>query len=164
MAFTFTLFFNTSFVMLLCVFVVFHFYSSENDDDDFVRSHSVFYGSSGEQNCKRLHSLSDYKAKCFYVKSNDPCVSDGYVNYLFYCKVGEFPLLGHTFLFQRLLVLLYLWANTTSKYFCPSLDDSVHESVKILNDWENHKASVRSLVPLASAQPTKKRKETAEIV
>ncbi|CAL0316215.1 unnamed protein product [Lupinus luteus] len=38
-----------------------------------------------------------------------------------------------------------------------NLDDSVHE-VKILSDWENHKARESSLVPLASAQPTKKRK------
>ncbi|CAL0322826.1 unnamed protein product [Lupinus luteus] len=123
MAFTFTLFLNTSFVMLLCVFVNFHFYSSENDGA--VRNNYVFYGSSGEQNCKSLHSLSDYKAKCFYVKSNDPCVSDGYVNYLylFYCKFGEFPLLGHTLLFLWLLVLFYLLANTASEYFCPSLEN-----------------------------------------
>ncbi|KAE9611543.1 putative transcription factor B3-Domain family [Lupinus albus] len=39
-----------------------------------------------------------------------------------------------------------------------NLDDSVHESVRILNDWENHKASERSPIPLASAQSSKKRK------
>ncbi|KAF1886452.1 hypothetical protein Lal_00045684 [Lupinus albus] len=125
MSFTFTLFLNTSLVMLLCVFVIFHFYSSENDDDDVVRNHYLFYGSSGEQDCKGLHSLSDYKVKCFYVKSNDPCVSDGYIDYLylFYCKFGEFPLLGHTLLFLWLLVLFYLLANTASEYFCPSLEN-----------------------------------------
>ncbi|KAK7290678.1 hypothetical protein RIF29_05268 [Crotalaria pallida] len=126
MGFTFTLLFNTSFLVVLCgcAFVIFHFHYSENGADDVVRKSHFAFGGSSEQGCKGLHSLSDYKAKCFYVKSNDPCVSQGYVDYLylFYCKFGEFPLLGHTLLFLWLLVLFYLLANTASEYFCPSLE------------------------------------------
>ncbi|OIW15229.1 hypothetical protein TanjilG_08821 [Lupinus angustifolius] len=123
MGFTFTLFLNISFIMVLCAFVIFHFHSSEKDI--VLRNHFTFGGSSSEKDCKGLHSLSDYKAKCFYVKSNDPCVSQGYVDYLYlyYCKFGEFPLLGHTLLFLWLLVLFYLLANTASEYFCPSLEN-----------------------------------------
>ncbi|CAL0323445.1 unnamed protein product [Lupinus luteus] len=123
MGFTFTLFLNISFIMVLCAFVIFHFHSSEKDL--VLRNHFTFGGSSGEKDCKGLHSLSDYKAKCFYVKSNDPCVSQGYVDYLYlyYCKFGDFPLLGHTLLFLGLLVLFYLLANTASEYFCPSLEN-----------------------------------------
>nr|KYP63892.1 Cation/calcium exchanger 4 [Cajanus cajan] len=114
----FTLFLNASFVMIVfCVSLVVNFHSSEH-----VVLRSI---NSGEQDCKSFHSLEDSKAKCLYLKSNDPCVSQGYVDYLhlFYCKFGGFPLLGHTLLFLWLLVLFYLLANTASEYFCPSLEN-----------------------------------------
>ena len=59
-----------------------------------------------------------------YLKSNDPGACQGYIDYLylFYCKFGKFPSLGYTLLFLWLLVLFYLLANTTSEYFCPSLE------------------------------------------
>ncbi|KAL2320522.1 hypothetical protein Fmac_029491 [Flemingia macrophylla] len=113
----FTLFLNASFLaVVFCVSLV-TFPSLEHV---VPRSNN-----SGEQNCKSFHSLGDSKAKCFYLKSNDPCVSQGYVDYLylFYCKFGGFPLLGHTLLFLWLLVLFYLLANTASEYFCPSLEN-----------------------------------------
>ncbi|RHN47541.1 putative sodium/calcium exchanger membrane region [Medicago truncatula] len=124
----FTLFLNTSFLLLFCVFLVLHFQSYEhvflrnktnNNNRNFVS------GVTDDEDCKSFHSLSDYKAKCFYLKSNNPCVTQGYVDYLyiFYCKIGNFPLLGHTLLFLWLLVLFYLLANTASEYFCPSLDN-----------------------------------------
>lgn len=123
----FTLFFNTSFLLLFCVFLVNHFQSSERvflKSKNNNNNHFSIGGVSDDEDCKSFHSLSDYKAKCFYLKSNNPCVSQGYVDYLylFYCKFGRFPFLGHTLLFLWLLVLFYLLANTASEYFCPSLD------------------------------------------
>ncbi|KAG4927651.1 hypothetical protein JHK85_054137 [Glycine max] len=119
----FTLFLNTSFlVIVFCVSLIVPFHSSS--EHVVLRSNRV--GLRGEeQDCKSFHSLEDSKAKCLYLKSNDPCVSQGYVDYLylFYCKFGGFPLLGHSLLFLWLLVLFYLLANTASEYFCPSLDN-----------------------------------------
>jgi sodium/potassium/calcium exchanger 6 len=128
----FTLFLNTSFLFLFCVFLVLHFESSEHvflrtKTNNKVKNKNFVFSVSNDidEDCKSFHSLSDYKAKCFYLKSNNPCVSQGYVDYLylFYCKIGNFPLLGHTLLFLWLLVLFYLLANTASEYFCPSLDN-----------------------------------------
>ncbi|TKY62847.1 Cation/calcium exchanger 2 [Spatholobus suberectus] len=116
--FRFTLFLNTSFLLVLfCVSLIVPLHSSEHV---VLRSNLR-----GEQDCQSFHSLRDSKAKCLYLKSNDPCVSQGYVDYLylFYCKFGGFPLLGHTLLFLWLLVLFYLLANTASEYFCPSLEN-----------------------------------------
>ena len=116
-----TLFLITTFLVVFCAFLLVHFHSSS--EHVALRNHFAFGGSSGN-GCKGFHSLSDYKAKCLYLKSNDPCVTQGYVDYLylFYCKFGGFPLLGHTLLFLWLLVLFYLLANTASEYFCPSLE------------------------------------------
>ncbi|XP_045796158.1 cation/calcium exchanger 2-like [Trifolium pratense] len=128
----FTLFLNTSFLLLFCVFLALHFESSEhvflrNKTNNKVKNKNFIFSVSDDidEDCKSFHSLSDYKAKCFYLKSNNPCVSQGYVDYLylFYCKIGNFPFLGHTLLFLWLLVLFYLLANTASEYFCPSLDN-----------------------------------------
>ncbi|WVZ06773.1 hypothetical protein V8G54_020119 [Vigna mungo] len=117
----FTWFLNISFLMIvLCVSLISHFHSS---DHVVLRRNRVGFRE-GEKDCKSFHKLEDSKAKCLYLKSNDPCVSQGYVDYLyiFYCKVGDFPLLGHSLLFLWLLVLFYLLANTASDYFCPSLE------------------------------------------
>ncbi|RDX62688.1 Cation/calcium exchanger 2, partial [Mucuna pruriens] len=101
--------------------------SYNHKPDHNTRQHVVLRSNRlrGEQDCKSFHNLRDSKAKCLYIKSNDPCVSQGYVNYLylFYCTFGGFPLLGHTLLFLWLLVLFYLLANTASEYFCPSLEN-----------------------------------------
>ncbi|XVF30713.1 hypothetical protein REPUB_Repub16aG0082100 [Reevesia pubescens] len=77
-----------------------------------------------QQDCKDLENLDDYKAKCSYLKSNNPCVSQGYIDYLylFYCNFGRFPLLGNCLLILWLIVLFYLLGNTASEYFCYSLE------------------------------------------
>lgn len=114
------LFLNISFLLLACVFLIIHLYSSES----LVLSKFHGFTSSSKQGCKGLHTLDDYKAKCSYLKSHDPCVSQGSIDYLylFYCKIGSFPLLGYTLLFLWLLVLFYLLGNTASEYFCFSLE------------------------------------------
>lgn len=119
---SFTLFLNISFLTIVfCVSLIAHFHSS----DHVVLRRNRLGLRGGEKDCKSFHKLRDSKAKCLYVKSNDPCVSQGYVDYLylFYCKLGGFPLLGHSLLFLWLLVLFYLLANTASEYFCPSLEN-----------------------------------------
>ncbi|KAL3025686.1 hypothetical protein AAZX31_04G192300 [Glycine max] len=81
----YTLFLNTCF-LVICSFMIVHFHTPD------VMS---------------LESLGDYKAKCLYLKSNDPCACQGYIDYLylFYCKFGKFPSLGYTLLFLWLLLL-----------------------------------------------------------
>ncbi|KAK7267000.1 hypothetical protein RIF29_19662 [Crotalaria pallida] len=120
----YTLFLNTMFLLVTCSFMVIQFYSPE-PEVVAVSNHQAFDVVNTEQDCKKLHNFDDYKAKCLYLKSNNPCDSQGYMDYLyiFYCKFGKFPLLGHSFFFLWLLVLFYLLANTTSEYFCPSLEN-----------------------------------------
>ncbi|XP_061363872.1 cation/calcium exchanger 2-like [Gastrolobium bilobum] len=117
----YTLFLNISFLMGICAFMIVHFHSHEA----LVMSNNSSSDDNDEDDCKSLHHMGDYKAKCMYLRSNDPCDSQGYIDYLylFYCKFGRFPLLGHSLLFLWLLVLLYLLANTTSEYFCSSLEN-----------------------------------------
>ncbi|KAB2631664.1 cation/calcium exchanger 2-like [Pyrus ussuriensis x Pyrus communis] len=119
------IFLNISFLLVGCAFLIVHFEAS-----DFpVLSTSEISASgisrfSGSLDCKVFLSLDDYKAKCFHLKSKNPCVSQGYINYLniFYCKFGTFPQLGYCCMFLWLLVLFYLMGNTASEYFCSSLD------------------------------------------
>ncbi|KAL2335123.1 hypothetical protein Fmac_016336 [Flemingia macrophylla] len=116
----YTLFLNTSFLLVICSFMFVHFHIPEVAVVTKISASDI----SNEQECENLDNLGDYKAKCLYLKSNDPCASQGYIDYLylFYCKFGRFPSLGYTLLFLWLLVLFYLLANTTSEYFCPSLE------------------------------------------
>ncbi|KAM1332368.1 hypothetical protein ACFX2F_008543 [Malus domestica] len=114
------IFLNISFLLVGCAFLIVHFEAS-----DFpVLSTSGISRFSGSLDCKGFLSLDDYKAKCFHLKSKNPCVSQGYINYLniFYCKFGTFPQLGYCCMFLWLLVLFYLMGNTASEYFCSSLD------------------------------------------
>lgn len=117
---TYTLFLNTCFLLVIFSFMIVHFHTPEV----VVVTKISAFDNIKEQECESLDSLGDYKAKCLYLKSNDPCASQGYIDYLylFYCKFGKFPSLGYTLLFLWLLVLFYLLANTTSEYFCPSLE------------------------------------------
>ncbi|KAK8698213.1 hypothetical protein V6N13_114339 [Hibiscus sabdariffa] len=84
----------------------------------------VLSSNNSQQDCKVLENLDDYRAKCSSLKIYSPCVSQGYIDYiyLFYCNFGGFPLLGHFLIILWLLVLFYLLGNTTSEYFCYSLE------------------------------------------
>ncbi|KAK9290237.1 hypothetical protein L1049_008404 [Liquidambar formosana] len=115
------IFLNISFLSLVvCFFIIVHFYSPESL---IVNSYNPSNRSS-QPDCKGLASLDDYKSKCFYLKSNQPCVSQGYIDYvyLFYCTFGRFPHLCYFLLFLWLLVLFYVLGNTASEYFCSSLE------------------------------------------
>ncbi|XP_004489652.1 cation/calcium exchanger 2-like [Cicer arietinum] len=124
----YTFFMDISFLLLICVFMIIHFNTPKEDIFMVLRNknnHSTFDDVNDEQGCNTLDNIGDYKAKCVYLKSNDSCVSQGYIDYLylFYCKFGKFPFLGYTLLFSCLLIIFYLLANTTSYYFCPSLEN-----------------------------------------
>ncbi|KAK8713045.1 hypothetical protein V6N13_148272 [Hibiscus sabdariffa] len=114
------LFLNISFVLVPSVFLMTCFRSSGS----LVLTGYKPKSGTNLQNCNGLVNLDDYKAKCSLLKSNNPCVSQGYVDYLylFYCNFGEFQFLGHSLLILWLLVLFYLLGNTASEYFCYSLE------------------------------------------
>ncbi|KAJ6693899.1 hypothetical protein OIU85_004666 [Salix viminalis] len=117
----YVLFLNLSFLLVACVFLIMQFNSAE-----FLVLRSSRPSEENDlQNCQGLHSLDDYEAKCLYIKSSIPCVSQGYIDYLylFYCNLGRFAPLGYCLSFLWLLVLFYLLGNTASEYFCSSLED-----------------------------------------
>ncbi|KAM1093265.1 hypothetical protein ACFX2B_008282 [Malus domestica] len=119
------IFLNISFLLLGCAFLIAHFEASDFPVLSTTEiSTSGISRFSGSLDCKGFLGLDDYKAKCFHLKSKNPCVSQGYINYLniFYCKFGTFPQLGYCCMFLWLLVLFYLMGNTASEYFCSSLD------------------------------------------
>ncbi|WVY94105.1 hypothetical protein V8G54_033193 [Vigna mungo] len=118
----YAVFLNASFLLVMCSFMIIHFHTPETEV--VVVTKISAFGSSNEQECESLASLDDFRAKCLYLKSNDPCAPQGYIDYLylFYCQIGSYPSLGYTLLFLWLLILFYLLANTTSQYFCPSLE------------------------------------------
>ncbi|KAK8559296.1 hypothetical protein V6N13_098871 [Hibiscus sabdariffa] len=109
------IFFNLSFLLVACVFLGICFRSSG----------IVVLSNNSLKDCKGLANLDDYRAKCSSLKLRNPCVSQGYVDYLylFYCNFGSSPLLGHCLLILWLLVLFYLLGNTASEYFCYSLEN-----------------------------------------
>ncbi|XP_038992634.1 cation/calcium exchanger 2-like isoform X2 [Hibiscus syriacus] len=109
------IFLNISFLLVACVFLIICFRSS---------GIVVLSSNNSQQDCKDLENLVDYRAKCSSLKHSSPCVSQGYIDYLYlsYCNFGRFPLLGHCLLILWLLVLFYLLGNTSSEYFCYSLE------------------------------------------
>lgn len=115
------IFLNISFLLVACAFLIIQ----SNSAETLVLKNPQPSNDSGEQECKDLQSLGDYQAKCHYLASHDPCVSEGYIDYLyiFYCNFGRLPLLGYCLLFLWLLVLFYLLGNTASEYFCYSLEN-----------------------------------------
>lgn len=118
---TYLIFLNICFFLLSCFFIRTHFSSSESV---LLSSNSNFINGNNQKSCKEFQRLENYKEKCFYLKHNPPCVSQGYIDYLylFYCTVGEWAVLGFCLLFAWLMVLFYLLANTASEYFCSSLE------------------------------------------
>lgn len=77
-----------------------------------------------EHDCSALKHLHDYKSKCAYLKTIDPCANQGFIDYLsfLYCNFDGFPVLGLFLLFLWLLLLFYLLGHTASEYFCSSLE------------------------------------------
>ncbi|KAL1548821.1 cation/calcium exchanger 1-like [Salvia divinorum] len=73
--------------------------------------------------CSGVREISDYRAKCAYVRSSSGC-SNGYLNYLeiFYCACGDSPAVGYLVLLLWMSVLFYILGNTTAEYFCPSVE------------------------------------------
>ncbi|KAE8677002.1 Cation/calcium exchanger 2 [Hibiscus syriacus] len=114
------IFLNVSFLLAASVFLSIRFSSSESV---VLRSYGSKFDNS-QLDCKSLGNSDDYEAKCSYLKSSNPCVYQGYIDYLhlFYCNFGQFPLLGHFLLVVWLVVLFYLLGNTASEYFCYSLE------------------------------------------
>ncbi|KDP39642.1 hypothetical protein JCGZ_02662 [Jatropha curcas] len=115
------IFLNISFLLAACAFLIIR----SNSAEILVLRKSQFSNLSDEQECKDLQNLGDSQAKCHYLASHEPCVSEGYIDYLyiFYCNFGRLPLVGYCLLFLWLLVMFYLLGNTASEYFCSSLEN-----------------------------------------
>lgn len=114
---------KVSCLLLACILLI--AWSGSPSEQLVPKAKHVFNNLNGDQHaCKALHNLEDYKAKCRYVKSKNPCSSQGYINYLyiFYCTFSDLPILGYSFLILWLVVLFYLLGNTASEYFCSSLE------------------------------------------
>ena len=118
--YNYLIFLNISFLLVASVYLIINSHSSEFH----VKTNFLGVSGSSQHSCKNFHRLDDYKAKCLYIKTHNPCVSQGYIDYLylFYCKLGSFPILGYSLLSLWLLVLFYLLGNTASEYFCSSLE------------------------------------------
>jgi len=125
-----TLLLNTSFLFIL-FFSIKLYINPSNSNSHFHHVSSKLFNHARiltsdilVDSCSELHSYSNYTSKCIYVKTHSDCRSKGYINYLqiFYCNLGNSPILGHTLLVLWLVVLFYLLADTASNYFCTSLE------------------------------------------
>ncbi|PIM97240.1 K+-dependent Na+:Ca2+ antiporter [Handroanthus impetiginosus] len=112
----FTLFLNLSFLFLISFYIIISSYSEPYNNPISIPIRS--------ENCN-VSKFSDYESKCEYVKSNRACWDKGYLNYLaiFYCSCSNLPLVGYFVLLLWLVVLFYVLGNTTSEYFCPSVEN-----------------------------------------
>ncbi|XVF56800.1 hypothetical protein PTKIN_Ptkin06aG0149500 [Pterospermum kingtungense] len=120
------LFLNISFLFLLLFFIETYDFLGQSSNGQILISanHSLTSHGSHRKSCSGLHDYTDYKSKCWYVKSEIGCRPKGYINYLeiFYCTCGRFPILGHLVLLIWLFVLFYLLGDTAANYFCTSLE------------------------------------------
>jgi len=125
-----TLLLNTSFLFIL-FFSIKLYINPSNSNSHFHHVSSKLFNHARiltsdilVDSCSELHNYSNYTSKCIYVKTHSDCRSKGYINYLqiFYCNLGNSPILGHTLLVLWLVVLFYLLADTASNYFCTSLE------------------------------------------
>ena len=107
----------TFLVFVLCVLLT--FFATLVDS-------SVLKPKTEHDGCSALKHFHDYESKCAYLKTIDPCASQGFVDYLslLYCNFEKFPLLGQSLLFLWLLALFYVLGHTASEYFCSSLEAS----------------------------------------
>ncbi|KGN59484.1 cation/calcium exchanger 2-like isoform X1 [Cucumis sativus] len=119
----FIIFLNLSFLLVGSAFLVNRFHSTESHFHVLNKSSRRIHGNP-QEDCKSFIALTESEAKCSVLKSNNPCDTQGYIDYLyiFYCEYGSFSILGYTLLFLWLLVLFYLLGNTASEYFCSSLE------------------------------------------
>ncbi|XP_038904763.1 cation/calcium exchanger 2 [Benincasa hispida] len=119
----FIIFLNLSFLLVGCAFLANRFHSSESRFHVLNKSSRRIHGNP-QEDCQSFLGLTEFEAKCSVLKSNNPCHTEGYIDYLyiFYCDYGSFSILGYTLLFLWLLVLFYLLGNTASEYFCSSLE------------------------------------------
>ncbi|KAL2320521.1 hypothetical protein Fmac_029490 [Flemingia macrophylla] len=121
-----TLVLNLSFVILLCFFLKasLHPPNTNSNAPLAVFNRARLLRDISVEGCTDLHKYSDHASKCLYVKNHLDCRSKGYINYLqiYYCNLGEFPILGETLLALWLVVLFYLLGDTASNYFCNSLE------------------------------------------
>lgn len=119
---SYIIFLNLSFLLVASTFlIIYNFHSSQIM---VLSSYGISIDSTNEQDCEGFLGLDGYEAKCLYLESKNPCVSHGYIDYLyiFYCSFGTSPILGYSFMLFWLLVLFYLLGNTASEYFCSSLE------------------------------------------
>ncbi|XP_057437769.1 cation/calcium exchanger 1-like [Lotus japonicus] len=125
-------FLNISFIFLLCLLLKAYlhppnsnFHGQPNNVPlTTIFNHARLLSDVTLDGCTDLHKYSDYTSKCSYVKSHLDCRSKGYINYIliFYCNLGQSPILGHVLLALWLVVLFYLLGDTASNYFCNSLE------------------------------------------
>ncbi|CAI9098653.1 OLC1v1035338C1 [Oldenlandia corymbosa var. corymbosa] len=125
----FHVFLNLAFMfMVLCILL--HLDSSSNSA---FLNNSITQGKNSSINaykismeedisCKGIHRYNDRLGKCLYVKSHQGCQPKGYICYLqlFYCTFS--PSLGYSLLSIWLVLLFYLLGDTSSRYFCTSLE------------------------------------------
>uniref|UniRef100_A0A7N0UWA3 Sodium/calcium exchanger membrane region domain-containing protein n=1 Tax=Kalanchoe fedtschenkoi TaxID=63787 RepID=A0A7N0UWA3_KALFE len=107
---------NASFILMMVILLMVNHTTSH--------SGAVVLRHVGEAGCDDFHSLGSNEAKCLYLKSHAPCVTQGYIDYLqlFYCTFGRLTHWGYVMLFLWLLVLFYLLGDTASKYFSSALE------------------------------------------
>ena len=120
----FVIFLNLSFLSLACAFLAIRFHYPEETQFRVLNKSFRKLHDTAQEDCRNFIGLPDFEAKCSVLKSNNPCNTQGYIDYLyvFYCQYGSFSILGYTLLFLWLLVLFYLLGNTASEYFCSSLE------------------------------------------
>ncbi|XAR69504.1 hypothetical protein NMG60_11001116 [Bertholletia excelsa] len=117
-----SLFLNSCFLILLC------FFFSSSTIPPQPSQVPFFLGNNNGETCGDLHKFTDYESKCQYITSDLSCQPQGFLNYLqiFYCICGQFRVLGYVVLSLSLILLFYLFGNTTTNYFCPSLESLSH--------------------------------------
>ncbi|XAR69503.1 hypothetical protein NMG60_11001115 [Bertholletia excelsa] len=118
----FSLLLNACFLCLLVFFL--SSFSTTSSAATVATPPKASLRSTGQDTCTGLHDLSDYESKCHYVMSETSCYPEGFLNYLqlFYCTCAQLPVFGYSFLILWLILLFYLFGNTTANYFCPSLE------------------------------------------
>ncbi|GFP82066.1 cation/calcium exchanger 1 [Phtheirospermum japonicum] len=118
----FSLFLSLSFLFLITFYITSILPSSNHPQKPILLLHET--SNASPKNCAGVRKLVDHRSKCVYVKSNKSCNPKGYLNYLeiFYCTCTDSPSLGYFSLLLWLVVLFYVLGNTTSEYFCPSVE------------------------------------------